>query len=577
MISDQMSASTKQIMAPFWLVSWALTLAAGWLLPNHQFPWSSFHPDAWVASAIALGSAAVILRSRGPVAWHGMTLTIAALALIPGLQSGLGLVLLSGTAWISATYLTGLLLAVHTGARWEASSPGQLADGLFLAIGIGALLSVGLQWHQWLNLQVLDTWSMADGLGRPFANFGQPNQFATFLLWGLLAAGWALVRRHIAGKTALLMAVYLLSGLALTESRTAWIAVAILIAAVWYWRSLWPDRRWPWIVTLLGLYFFVCSNALGWLSQALQLGGHPVTSDASRVATELRPLIWSIFVDAAQQHPLFGYGWNQVSLAQLTVALEHPSLELLYTHSHNLFLDLVLWCGIPLGLLVSLYLMRWLWHKLRAVKYAEDAILMLFLLLIANHSMLELPLHYAYFLLPVGLVIGAVNVRCQDVPVLCTGRWSLLLIWLTSVALLMLVVRDYLRVETSYQELRIEQAHIRVDAPGVPPDVMLLTQFHEFIRLSRLEPSSGMSANELDRMGRIASTFPGTATIPKLALALSLNHRQAEATLWLKKVCKIEPQPRCEAVRQYWENATLSHPELGQVPWPNSPSVATSH
>ncbi len=572
-----MPASAKQIMTPFWLVSWALTLAVGWLLPNHQFPWSSFHLDAWVASALALGSAAVILRSRGQVTWHGMTLTIAALALVPGLQYGLGLVLLPGTAWISSAYLLGLLLAVHTGVQWEASSPGQLADGLFLAIGTGALLSVGLQLHQWLNLQVLDSWSMADGLGRPFANFGQPNQLATFLLWGLLAAGWALLRRHIAGKTALLIAHYLLFGLALTESRTAWIAVAILISATWYWRSLWPDSRWPRMITWLGLYFIVCASSIGWLSQVLHLGGHPVTSDAGRVAAELRPLIWSVFMDAALQHPLLGYGWNQIGLAQLTVALEHRSLELLHTHSHNLFLELFLWCGIPLGLFLSLYLMRWLWHKLRAVKCAEDAILMLFLLLIANHSMLELPLHYAYFLLPVGLVIGAVSVRLQGAPVLYTGRWSLLLIWLTSSTLLLLIVRDYLRVETSYQELRMEQAQIRIDAPGAPPDVMLLTQFHEFIRLSRVQPGSGMSFETLDWMSQVARTFPGTATIPKLALALGLNHRQAEAGQWLKKVCKIEPESRCEAVRLYWERETLKHPELIQVPWPNSASVATSH
>jgi O-antigen ligase len=571
-----MLARAKQIMTPFWLVSWALTLAAGWLLPNHQFPWPSFHLDAWVASALALGSAAVILRSRGQVRWHGITLAVAAVALVPGLQYGLGIVLLPGTAWISSAYLLGLLLAVHTGARWEASSPGQLADGLFLAIGTGALLSVSLQSHQWLNLQVLDSWSMADGLGRPFANFGQPNQLATFLLWGLLATGWALLRRHIAGKTALLIAHYLLFGLALTESRTAWIAITILISAIWYWRALWPDSRWPWMVTWLGLYFIVCASSIGWLSQVLHLGGHPVTSDAGRVAAELRPLIWSVFIDAALQHPLLGYGWNQVGLAQLTAALAHPSLELLHTHSHNLFLDLVLWCGIPLGLFLSLYLMRWLWHKLRAVKCAEDAILMLFLLLIANHSMLELPLHYAYFLLPVGLVIGVTSVRLQDAPVLYTGRWSLLLIWLTSSTLLLMIVREYLRVETSYQELRMEQAHIRIDAPGAPPDVMLLTQFHEFIRLSRVQPSSGMSVEKLDWMSQVARTFPGTATIPKLALALGLNHRQAEASQWLKKVCKIEPESRCEAVRQYWEGETLKHPELIQVPWPNSASVATS-
>ncbi|PIW09923.1 MAG: polymerase, partial [Comamonadaceae bacterium CG17_big_fil_post_rev_8_21_14_2_50_60_13] len=68
-------------------------------------------------------------------------------------------------------------------------------------------------------------------------------------------------------------------------------------------------------------------------------------------------------------------------------------MHTVFSHSHNLFLDLVLWCGIPFGLFVSLYLIRWFWLRLRAVRCAEDAVLMLFLLVVGNHAMLELPLH----------------------------------------------------------------------------------------------------------------------------------------------------------------------------------------
>lgn len=572
-----MPATTKQIMTPFWLVNWALALAAGWLLPNHYPPWSSFHIDAWVAATLTLGAAAVILRSRGQVAWHGMTLTIAALALIPGLQYGLGLVLLPGTAWISSAYLLGLLLAVHTGAKWEASSPGQLADGLFLAIGTSAILSVGLQLHQWLDLQVLDAWSMADGLGRPFANFGQPNQLATFLLWGLLAAGWALLRRHIGGRTAILIALYLLFGLALTESRTAWIAIAILITAVWYWRRLWLDPRWPWMVTGLGIYFFVCASSLGWLGKVLLLGGGAaVTSDVSRMTAELRPAIWLIFLDAASQRPWLGYGWNQVSLAQLTAALSHPSPGLPFAQSHNLFLDLILWCGIPAGVLVSICLARWFWHRIRALNSTEDAVLVLFLLVVGNHAMLELPLHYAYFLLPVGLIVGALNVRLGARPILFTGRWLMILLWGTSVLLLAMIIRDYLRIETSFQQLRFEQARIKFASPGKPPDVILITQLSEFIRLARFEPRSGMSAGDLDWMTRIAKTYPGAATIRKLALALALNGQAVEAKQWLETMCRVDSAPQCDAVRVFWADQSWKHPELAAVPWPIPSSAARS-
>lgn len=559
----------KQPMTPFWLVGWALALAAGWLLPNHYPPWSTFHLDAWIAAMLSLACAAVIVRSTAPVPWHGITILAAVLVLVPGLQYGFGVVLLSGTAWISTAYLIGFLLVLLCGARWEAASPGQLADGLLLAIGVAALISVGLQLHQWLALDLLDIWTMGDGDGRPFANFGQPNQLGTFLLWGLLAAAWGLARQRIGASTALFMAIYLLFGLALTQSRTAWVAVVILIAASWVWRRFWSDQRLPWVVTALGLYFAACVVTVGWLSQVLLLTAPAAGGDIARVSGELRPQLWSMFVDAALRHPLLGYGWNQIGLAQLTVAPDYPSVPVISFHSHNLFLDLMLWCGIPFGLFVSLYLLRWFWLRLHAARGAEDAVLLLLLLVVGNHAMLELPLHHAYFLLPVGLVMGVLNVRLDARPILTFGRWSVVAVWVMSVALLSLIIRDYSRVEPSYQALRFEWARIKTDVRGSPPDVLLLNQLSEFIRFARFEPRSDMSADDLDWMRKVTSTYPNAGTAYKLATALAMNQQPKEAQLWLKRVCKIVPDANCAGIKTVWANKSRQYPNIAAVSWPN--------
>lgn len=557
----------RQPMTSFWLTGWALTLAVGWLLPNHYPPWSTFHMDAWVAIVLSLAAAAVIVRSAGPVAWHGITLLAAVMVFIPGLQYIFGMVLLSGTAWISIIYQLGFLLALLSGSRWELASPGQLADGLFLAIGIACLLSVGLQLHQWLSLDLLGMWSMGDGYGRPFANFGQPNNLATFLLWGLLAAVWGLVRKWIGLGAALLVTMYLLFGIALTLSRTAWIAVVILVAASWFWRRLWSDQRVPWVVTSLGLYFVVCVISISFLNQLFLLSFPSDTVDLTRMSGELRTVVWALFVDAASQHPWSGYGWNQVGLAQLSGALGYPTLGL-FTHSHNLFLDLILWCGIPVGLFISIFLMRWFWLRLHAVDCAEDAVLLLFLLVVGNHAMLELPLHHAYFLLPAGLVMGVLNVRLQARPIFVVGRWSVVIVWLVSVALLALLIRDYSRVESSYQALRFEWARIKTNTRGEPPQVLLLTQWREFIRLARFEPHGDMSASELDWMRQVTSTSPSTAAFHKLAATLAMNQQPIEARLWLEKMCKMVSQPQCEVVRVAWARQSQQNAAMAAVPWP---------
>lgn len=526
--------------------------------------------DAWVGAAMALAATAIVFRSSRPISWHGIALITALLALLPALQCGFGLVLWSGSAWVSCTYVLGFLLTLLTGAEWERNSPGRWADALFLAIGVTGLLSVGLQLDQWLVLEALDGLSMGKTHGRPFANFGQPNQLATFLLWGLLAAVWGLLQRQIGRWTALMMMLTLLFGLALTQSRTAWLAMGLLVMASWIWRRLWPDHRWPWLTSGLALYFAVLVACLDRLNQLLLLGSVPGAAGVDRVGGALRQTIWSLFADAALQRPWVGYGWNQLGPAQVAAALNHPSLEQPHAHAHNLFLDLVLWCGLPIGIALSLYLVRWIWLRARSTKTAQDAVLMLFLLVIGLHAMLELPLYYAYFLLPVGLVMGALNVRLDVRPMLCTPRWPVQALCGLTILLLVLIVRDYLRVESSHQELRFEQARIQSKTPWQAPDLLLLNQFSESFRLARFVPTREMRQEDLDWMRKVSETYPSAATLPKLALALALNRQATEALSWLQTVCKLESELRCEGVRQYWAEQTLIYPELTAAPWPHA-------
>lgn len=558
-------SSVKPIMTPFWLSLWSYALAWGWLLPNHYRPWISFHSDVWVALMLSLAGAAVIWRVRGPVAWHRLTVLVALLMLVPFLQHAFGLLPIVGNAWISSAYLLGLLLAMLIGARWEASTPGQLGDGLFLAIGIAAILSVGLQLQQWLQIDGLELWTMGGGTDRPFANLGQPNQLATFLLWGLLAAAWGLLRERIGGWTALLLAAYLLFGIAMTGSRTAWIGVALLVVATWLWRSLWRSARLPWVATGLGCYFVLCVAIQGWLG--LLLNGAAV-ADVVRMASELRPLAWTVFLDAAWQRPWFGYGWNQTALAQMAVATEHPPLHIVFSYSHNLFLDLILWCGIPLGLLLSASLLWWFWKRFRAVQSAENAVLLLMLLVVANHAMFELPLYYAYFLLPAGLVIGSLHTRLGVLPILLMGRWAFLALWLAATALLALIIRDYARVESSYQTLRLEWSRIKITLPVGPPEVLLLTQWHDYIKYARTEFKVGISTDELDGMRKVTGLYPNAILLHKLATVLAMNQHPDEARLWLQKLCKVAPEADCQAAKTMWAKQSLRYPEIAAIPWP---------
>jgi len=562
-----MSSASPPAMSAFWLAVWSLTLAIGWLLPNHYPPWASFHFDAWSAAIFAAAALAVTVRSAAPVRWSALAMLVVVLLPLPLLQLMSGIVVTAGNSWISTAYLLAFLLAVVTGTRWAASGE-QATDGLFLAIGIGAIVSVGLQLHQWLGLARLDIWSMGDGAGRPFANFGQPNQLGTFLVWGLLAGAWGYVRGKLGAATAIGCAMFLLFGLSLTGSRTAWIAVAIVVMASWAWRGLWPDRRLPWIVTLMGLFFAACVAANNWLSERLAGAALFDAASIERMTGESRPAIWSMFLQAATQRPWLGYGWNQVGLAQVEMADHLPALQVRLSQSHNLFLDLVLWCGIPIGLAVSAFLVVWLFRRVLGVRNPEQALLVLLLLVVANHAMLELPLHYAYFLLPAGLVMGILESRQQVRALVATRRRVALALWTIGVALLLLMIRDYWRIERSYEALRFEWSPIK-SPRAAEPDVVLLTQWRDFFRLVRFEPATGMSDAELRLLENTAAMFPSIGFVQRLAAALAWNNRPRDAAIWLRRVCNIVPQTHCEVLKASWSRQAAGDERIAAVPWPN--------
>ena len=558
-----------RLASPFWLVAWAVALAWCWLLPNHYLPWSAFHMDAWAAAALLPIAAAVVWRTRGETRVSVSFVLVLGLSALPWLQHAVGLITVAGTAWVAFAYLFGLGLAILVGQRWERHSPDQLGDGLCLAIALSAMLSVGLQLHQWLRLDLIEIWSMGNGFGRPYANFGQPNQLGTLLLWGILALGWGALRGQIRPAVLVVGIAYLLFGVALTASRTAWLGLLLLVLAVWYWRALWPWRPTPWVATGLAMVFFVYVSIIPIAAQALFLGtGEAGIDDLVRVSSELRPQAWALFLDAIWHKPWSGYGWSQTSMAQLAVSLDHPPLGIVFAHAHNLILDLLLYCGVPLGLFILGVLAIWLWRRFHAIKDATSALLFLFLVVIGNHAMLEFPLHYAYFLLPAGLVMGALDTRLTGRMVRFGQRWIAGVMWLASALLLSVMVRDYLRVEASYQALRFEWANFRTNNSRAPPDVLLLDQLRDMIIFARFEPSSGMSPEQLDWMRRVAGLYPNAGTVHKLATALVWNNQPDEAVLWFRRMCTMVPQSQCMAIRNALKKQAESDPRIAAVFWP---------
>jgi len=439
-----------------------------------------------------------------------------------------------------------------------------------LAVGIGCIVSVWLQLYTWLGLTgdgLQDIWSMGLVGERAYANIGQPNQLATLLLWGILSAAWGYQNRKIGGPVAFFLAAFLLLGIAMTLSRTAWLGLFFLLGTTWIWRSRWPSRWVPWAALVLFAIFWIYPILLKELSRVLFSGPQP---NYLRVQfqDETRHVALLLFAKAALARPWMGYGWTEVGVAQMEVASLYPGLGMTFGHSHNLFLDLVLWLGIPIGGLVSFAIVAIYVRYVRSIKCANDLVLVMFLGVIGIHALLELPLQYAYFLLPTAMMVGVLNVRTGVHPIFFSGRWLMVTLWVAAILLLAGIVRDYFRVESSFTALRFERARIGTLPIGKPPNVIFLTQLREQIRFMRYDFQPGMSKADLHWAMDVANAYPGTASSYKVASALALNDRPQEARDWLYKACKISSPQECDLMRRAWQQDAAGNRRIAAVEWP---------
>lgn len=574
----QLKLSTGQQEKSALLLVW---LSVGgflaFLLPNHYSPWASVHQEWTMAIGFVPLCVWAIWRTDA-----GLPVLCAAawiLALVPLLQLAAGQVVFSGDAWLAALYLGGFGLAVLAGDRCVIGRgrAGLAAlSPLWIALVMACVVSMGAAMHQWLDLQRLALFvvDLPPG-GRPFANLAQPNHFATLLLLGLTGLVFLFESHRIGAAVALAAAILLTVGLVMTGSRTA------LLALLWFglmyaaFAKRCKLRLSASAVVLVIAIYFVATLAWPAISQALQLDSASVTA-LNRLAPGVRTIYWQSMLDAVSRAPAFGYGWGQISFAQQAVALDYPPTYNVFSNAHNLLLDLALWTGLPLGFAVVLLLGTWFFLQLRALTEPLAWCLMLGLGFVFSHALVELPLSYSYFLLPVGLWMGAVN-RANPVPFgwwrlrsALTTRMCAAVVGAAALAVLMLVSVEYPGFEEDWRDMQFRQRQLGQPRPYAPRNPLVLSQLEALLASSDKKPQPGMTAQELDSMRLISRRYGYTSTLYGYALAAGLNGDGVAATETLRMLCSLHPPRSCAMARRDWaELGTTTWPQLTAIPFPD--------
>lgn len=557
-----------KIHAKALIVLSAFLFGVAWLVPNHYAPWASFYSELpSVLGLLAL--AAALYATRKTFFLPPSALFIGCISLIPVLQFGVGQIAFFGDALMAACYLMALGLSValgfSTSRAWGAI---RLVEVMASVILIGALVSVVLSTYQWLGLTQWGVWVMDSPPGRAYANLAQPNNLATLFCMGLAGAIYLRQRGMFSRGVLAFLAVLLFAGVAMTRSRSALMIGTLMIGWILSGRSRCELKISVPEIVVGGLIFALMW--LGWaeLSRLLYL-----QSDASMVRLqmmlggELRLLLWQQMLDALSLQPLFGYGWGQVRLAQISVVADYPPTSAI-EYAHNFILDILVWNGWLIGGLLLVVIGWWMLGALRRVSSPSAWFALLVVMAVGVHGMVEFPHAYLYFLLPVGLCVGVVchenGAKAFVVPrvahVFVTALASVATVW---------VVADYKTIESDYRLMRFESIGIERRAPNaVAPHVTLLTNQREFIKFARTQAREGMPKAEIIWMEKVAHRYSSAPALLRYALALGLNNEPELATLELKRLKHIYPVIGFNEVSRNWAALVMQYPRLEKVEFP---------
>jgi O-antigen ligase len=536
----------------------------GWLIPNHYLPWLAAWGDGASIAWLFLCGIAALTQCKGfeiKTSRLLLSFLLVAMATI-FLQTALGKIMFRGDGLMAALYVAVFFISIVLGFALKSEHLSVVWNGILWGWIAAASISVFIGVNQWLGVVQLGIFGVDLSQNmRPFGNLAQPNNFCTICFIGLCSTLLIRHRTGLHGAPSVLLAAIMLLGMASSQSRTGILQILLLLLALLIFGRRLNSRVSNPVALLAGGGAILLSFFWREISSFLLL---PLPREfALDAGGSVRLSYWWAMTRAVLEQPIWGYGWNQVGMAQQYIALNVIPLNVYFDHAHNIVLDLLLWSGVPVGVVLIVVFCRWLIKTVKSAVDFERLMMLVFLGGVLVHGMLELPLEYAYILVPVGLMIGRLD---EDVSGVVISRKGLIGFFALMGVVFLFVSIEYFKMEEGMRTLRIESAKIGVSGiKTTPPQSTLLDQLEAFQQFAATEAKAGMSEKEIERMRKVALRYGYPPVLFRYALALGLNGDPEEALKALRKICAIHSLENCEEAKQGWKILKTENPVLRQV------------
>ncbi|QXB45271.1 PglL family O-oligosaccharyltransferase [Acinetobacter seifertii] len=524
-------------MQVFFLFLAAILLGFAWLSPFHYNPWVMFSSEM---STFAAGLSVLAALFHQNIKIPRAQLLLLPFILIPVVQWALGLVFDFSTALLSSLYFLGFWFMVVAG--YNLSLEPQKRDEIFIGFSfLTVIVSVAtsvIAICQWLNVDTHFAHMLHLIGNRPYGNFGQPNNMATFLIMGLLGCLYLYEKNKASVWLLLPSALTILFAVVLSQSRTSWIVLPFLLI-YWVVKQFNKPKRLGLFQGLLWCagFFLMAGLVLPFITSLIETWSHTDITQASSLAERassgyLRFNIWTQMLLAVQQHPWLGYGWNQTSVAQMSAYALFPTGEWT-TSAHNVLLDLIVWNGIPIATVMIVYFACWLFWLNQQAKETISIIAIMMVCTVLIHAMLEFPQRYAYFLLTCGFLLGVIQAQTPILKGVVLSKHLLRLVWGIGLVLVIAIWRDY-NVYVMNSNLLFKNKQPNAEFMG-SNRIFVLTQFDQRLKWIALNPNVTLSEAELVQWGNFVKNKATPYNLRKYAQLLAYNGKvdQAEQQIFI--------------------------------------------
>ena len=332
---------------------------------------------------------------------------------------------IAGVIYISAAWFTNKLTEIYdTQDILKTIAITMLTVSSFsLLIQIYQILGIAWKYDPWMMPLPLNSGA------RPSANIGQPNILASIYISTLALLFWSSKENLLRIQTLFLYSFFIAFGIALTQSRVGYLSLIALSFIFLLQKNSSRMQKFFFPFVLL------CSLTAAEMIAATTSIQRELTEDLNNG----RFAIWSDSLLWIKNAPLLGYGFNETARASISFAEFNKFSNQSLAHAHNIFLDFLIWFGIPIGGLLSLFIIGIGFYMFYKAYKNKNLFPILVLTPFTLHAMLELPLYYANTLILFGFFTG---LACKSLETktsysqTTSNIYKIYLIFITSIAIL---------------------------------------------------------------------------------------------------------------------------------------------